>query len=146
MIILLSIILFVLILILGLLGFVIFKNTKEPNTIEIEKPLNVEVCKLLLDKESLEKVNSFIDSMVNDSIHMYQIMEAFTSETYITKEMADEMSLYCFGMTKNKMTNSVKSTIGLFYDISTEEKLDDVLKLRIKLNIVSKMIEQNVAK
>lgn len=146
MIILLSIILFVLILILGLFWFYIFKVLKTKSQVIIEKPLNVDVCKLLLDKESLDNVNNFIDSMVNDSIHMYQIMEAFTTETYITKEMADEMSLYCFGMTKNKMTDSVKSTIGLFYDISTEEKLDNILKLRIKLNIVSKMIEQNVPK
>ena len=81
--------------------------------------------------------------MIKDAIELYSIFNTFNEETYINNEMAEELSNYCLGMVKNKLTDTMKNTIGIVYDISTEKKLDDVIKLRIKLHIINYMVEQN---
>ena len=83
-----------------------------------------------------EKVNSFIDSMVNDSIHMYQIMEAFTSETYITKEMADELDVHI-----NSINNILNKMAEL--NIVVKEKKEGTNRITYRyIRIYDTFVEQ----
>lgn len=115
---------------------------KETNV--IKSNIDTELIKYVLDEDNiLDKINNLIDTMIKDAIELYSIFNIFNEETYINNEMAEELSNYCLGMVKNKLTDTMKNTIGIVYDISTEKKLDDVIKLRIKLHIINYMVEQN---
>lgn len=115
---------------------------KETNV--IKSNIDTELIKYVLDEDNiLDKINNLIDTMIKDAIELYSIFNTFNEETYINNEMAEELSNYCLGMVKNKLTDTMKNTIGIVYDISTEKKLDDVIKLRIKLHIINYMVEQN---
>ena len=88
-------------------------------------------------------VNNMLDNIIKNIIELYLIFNNVSEENYINSETAKELEDYTFGMVKKKLTDSVRDTIGLVYDISTEEKLNSVIKLRIKLHIINFMVEQN---
>lgn len=122
----------------------IIKIIPKKETNVIKSNIDTELIKYVLDEDNiLDKINNLIDTMIKDAIELYSIFNTFNEETYINNEMAEELSNYCLGMVKNKLTDTMKNTIGIVYDISTEKKLDDVIKLRIKLHIINYMVEQN---
>jgi hypothetical protein len=100
--------------------------------------------KIILEDDSFDKVNQLIDSLINDAITMYYILNGVVEESYITEKTTKEIQNYVFGTVKKNMTNGVLATIGLFYKIDKEEDLDELLKLRIKLHLISEITKQNL--
>lgn len=128
---------------IGIITTILIQKTAPKKEITENSGVDVEVTKLILQKDSYENVNNMLDTIIKDAIDMYMILQHVTDDTYLTNKIINEMSAYVYGMTYNKMTPGVLSTLGLFYDVSTDAKLADVLKLRIKLHVVNTVQEQN---
>lgn len=123
---------------------VIMITTKKDKSEMIkEKKYDVDLIKLMLTDNIVDNVNNMLDNIIKEAINLYLIFNSINEETYINNDIAKELEDYTFGMVKNKLTPTVKDTLGLIYDISTKEKLDSVIKLRIKIHVINFMVEQN---
>ncbi len=130
---------------LSIISTIVLVNYKKTEVVlkKIE-PASLDTIKLVLEKNSFDNVNILIDTIIKDAIDMYNILNGVSDETYINTKMTEEMASYVYGMTVKKMTPAVKGAIGLFYKIDTEDELEDLLKLRIKLHLINEIYQQNL--
>lgn len=130
---------------LSIISTIVLVNYKKSEVaLKKVEPASLDTIKLVLEKNSFDNVNILIDTIIKDAIDMYNILSGVSDETYINTKMTEEMASYVYGMTVKKMTPAVKGAIGLFYDIDTDEKLDELLKLRIKLHLINEIYTQNL--
>ena len=114
------------------------KQTKEKPNYDLEK------AKVLLEEKSLDKINDFVDGLIKVAVDRYMIMKVnFNTDAYLNDESQRELSLYALGSVKENMTPAVRELIGLVQDISTEEKLNNYLELRIKMYILAVVVKTN---
>ena len=114
------------------------KQTKEKPNCDLEK------AKVLLEEKSLDKINDFVDGLIKVAVDRYMIMKVnFNTDAYLNDESQRELSLYALGSVKENMTPAVRELIGLVQDISTEEKLNNYLELRIKMYILAVVVKTN---
>lgn len=111
----------------------------------ITKMEDVEKIKILLSsKDTVENIDVIIDNIIKTAADRYMIFNVnYDPDSYLTKENSEEMALYVFGSVKMDLTDTMKSTIGLVHNIDTEEKLDDFLKLRVKMYVLALLIKTN---
>ena len=122
---------------------IISENKKKSTKENKKETIDPAIINTILEDGSLEKVNNLIDSLIKDAINMYYILNGITGETYLTNDKTVELNRYVFGMVKRNMTPTIKETIGLFYDISSPSKLEEIIQLRIKLHIINVTVQQN---
>ena len=114
------------------------------NKIEPVIENNTEKIKILLSENAIEKVDNLVDSLIKNAIDKYMIFNVnFDKEKYLNAGDQEQMTLYVTGMVMNNMTDTVRSTIGLVYDISTEQKLKEFLDIRIKMSLLVVIVNQN---
>ena len=105
---------------------------------------SVEKIKILMEKDSIDKINIFIDALIKNAADKYMILNVgYLEDPYLKSTNIEELTLYVIGMVKQNMTKSVIDTIGLIYDVDTEEKLDKFLELRIKIYVLSLSVKVN---
>lgn len=105
---------------------------------------SVEKIKILMEKDSIDKINIFIDALIKNAADKYMILNVgYQEDPYLKSTNIEELTLYVIGMVKQNMTKSVIDTIGLIYDVDTEEKLDKFLELRIKIYVLSLSVKVN---
>lgn len=98
----------------------------------------------ILRNDYLAKVNKLMDDIITQAADIYQIMQLSQSSTeYINQEEADRMEKYIYGTVKNNMTEYVRNAIESIYVINSEEDLDKVLNLRIKLYMINFLRQYN---
>lgn len=118
------------------------KTIEKPNT-GIE---DVEKIKILIsDEKCIEKINTIINDLIKESVDRYKVLNVnFNGEdAYLPESSVDEMSKYAFGMIRTSITPALRNTIELVYDVSTDEKLDEFLDIRVKLYILREVVETN---
>ena len=117
------------------------KNELMPTT----KMEDVEKIKILLSsKDTVENIDVIIDNIIKTAADRYMIFNVnYDPDSYLTKENSEEMALYVFGSVKMDLTDTMKATIGLVHNIDTEEKLDDFLRLRVKMYVLALLIKTN---
>ena len=120
---------------------IILLNKKDTRTY-IEKKKDIDLT-LLLSDDVYNKCNDFLDSIIRSHINNYKVLTGFTPDSYITTNIKDEMVSYVTEMTKKNMSESIIYLIKTFYLVKTDEDLNKILDLRIKLNILADMVEQN---
>ena len=126
-----------------ILLYLVFLNKPKKQEI-VKKDDNTEKIKLLLENKSLEKINDVVEGIIKESVDRYMILNVnYDTDAYLNEATINELSLYTFGMVKNNMTPAVRELIGLTHDISTEDKLDDLLKLHIKMYILAFVVKTN---
>lgn len=104
---------------------------------------NTEKIKILLEDGSIDKVDNFINKLISNAIDQYMIMRANTKEHYINEKESEAIIRYTYATIKSNMTQNTKDVIGLLYDISTEQKLEDLLMLKIKINVLALLVDNN---
>ena len=125
------------------LGVVITLHfNKEGDNIFTEKR-NIDVTNIILKKESYNDVNALIDAFIKDAIELYRILNVVVEETYLTKDKIKEMEGYVYKTVMSKMTKDIVDTISIFYVIDSDEDLENIIKLRIKLHLIQSAVEQN---
>ena len=128
-----------------IIGFIVFKllNNKDKKEVVV-KPSEIEKIKLLLEDKSLDKINDFIDGLIKEPVDRYMLLNVnWDADAYMNEQLINEMSLYVFGSIKQCMTPTMVEFIGLIHDVSTEDKLDEYLKLRIKMYIIAVVLKTN---
>ena len=127
-------------------GLVVYLLLSRKNKKQVkEKPnYDLEKAKVLLEEKSLDKINDFVDGLIKVAVDRYMIMKVnFNTDAYLNDESQRELSLYALGSVKENMTPAVRELIGLVQDISTEEKLNNYLELRIKMYILAVVVKTN---
>lgn len=120
-------------------------NIKENN--KKEKSISTDTLKLMIENDEftiIEKVDSLVDKIIKNNIDTYMIMNVnFNSEKYINSKEADEMTEYIKSMTKLNMTPEIIELIKLVRVINSENDLDDYLDLKIKIHVISIIVNVN---
>lgn len=122
--------------------FIVPKNSKKRKT-SITKSSPVENIKILIEKDSIENINIFFDNLIREYITRYKILNGFTDESYVTTDMMNELNRYVSGSIMRNMTPSIRSTLGLIYNVSTDKALKETIDIRVKLNVIAEVIDQN---
>lgn len=107
------------------------------------KSTSAENIKILIEKDSIENINIFFDNLIREYITRYKILNGFTDESYVTTDMMSELHQYVRGSIIKNMTPSIRSTLGLIYNVSTDEALKETIGIRVKLNVIAEVIDQN---
>ena len=107
------------------------------------KSTSAENIKSLIEKDSIEDINIFFDNLIREYITRYKILNGFTDESYVTTDMMSELHQYVRGSIIKNMTPSIRSTLGLIYNVSTDEALKETIGIRVKLNVIAEVIDQN---
>lgn len=114
------------------------KETKEKESSKINE------VKILLEDKSLEKIDDVVDGLIKNAVDIYMVLNVnFNTDAYLNDDSIKELTQYAFGMVKRNMTPSVMELIGLTNDISTEEKLNEYLNLKIKMYILAVVVKTN---
>ena len=105
---------------------------------------NTEKIKILLTKDAIDNIDNMIDDIIKRAADRYMILNInFKDLPYVTEKDADELTKYIFGSLKMDMTDTVRETIGILHNVSTEKQLDDFLKLRIKMYVLAIVVKTN---
>lgn len=107
---------------------------------------NTEKIKIILSKDSIENIDNLVDEIIRRSADRYMILKVNYKEKeaqYITEKDADELTKYIYGSIKLDMTDTMRDTIGLVHNISTEKQFDDFFNLRIKLYVLALIVKNN---
>lgn len=105
-----------------------------------------DITELILKQDNyIEKVNELIDSLIRNAGETYVILNPNfnSSDKYITEHESEDMQQYIYIFISGNMTPDIKKIISSVYDISTDDKLKSILKLRIKLYILSLLVNAN---
>ena len=117
------------------------RSKREPDKIIVD---NTDKLNLLMQDKSLERINDIIEGLIKEAVDRYMILNVnFNTIAYINDASVNELELYAFGTVKSNMTPVMKEFIGLVYDISTEEKLDNFIKLRVKMYVLAIVVKTN---
>lgn len=138
---LISLILLVIVKIIEPFFYKIFKYKE--SKIDIKKENNVEKIKILLEDKSIEKIDGFINNLINQAIEQYMIFNMTTKEHYINAKESETVIKYVYGTIKVNMTQNTRDVIGLIYDVSTDQKLENLLMIKIKINVLALLVDNN---
>ena len=131
-------------LFIGLIYIIKSLTTKENDNIVPIDNGSVEKIKILMEKDSIQKIDDLVDALISNAVDKYMILNVnFDREKYLKQEEQEQLSQYVYGMVIKNMTKSVLDTIGLIYDISTDEKLKEFLDIRIKIYVLAIIVNQN---
>lgn len=123
---------------------VIVKGKKE-NQVPIEIPTkNIDSVRLILQDDYYQKVIALIDSFINTAGENYLVFAlSSNSNHYLTEKETEQMMNYIFGMVKKNITQEVKDAISTVYNIESEDNIDELLNIRIKLYIIGFITQYN---
>lgn len=111
----------------------------------VKKEISEERLKLILSNDNIiDKINNIIDKLISDAADMYMILNVnYKQDHYINADETETMKLYIYGTVKKNMTDSIKEMISLIYDISDDKKLEDLLLFRIKIYMISVIVNNH---
>lgn len=107
---------------------------------------NIEVMKLLLEDDIIDKVDNIIDTNIRMASDNYlDLTFGFRNinDSYLTEEMQNEMTEYIYQSVQKNMTKDVVALISLVHKINSEEELEELLRFRIKMFMISLLIKTN---
>lgn len=128
-----------------ILFYILFKELNKPKkSTNKSDDVNIDTIRLLFEKNSIETIDSILDSMITDSANYYKTLVLSQDETqYITPEEIDKMSLYIFGMTMKRMSDNVINCLKLSHKIESQKDLEELIQFRIKLYMIVFASEYN---
>lgn len=105
----------------------------------------METIKLFLEKNDIiGKVDSIVDSFINESANMYRVLSLTKNQNnYIKEHEISEMTNYIFLSVKKNMTTVILTLISLVHVIENDEELDKYLNIRIKLYMINFVTQYN---
>lgn len=105
----------------------------------------LELARLLLSTENcVEKIDNILDIKIKAAADMYNILILSTDENqYINTTQIDEMSNYIEETVFRNFTTSMRIITGLIYDVSTDKKIKDIIKVRTKIYMINFVMEYN---
>ena len=104
-----------------------------------------EVRILLSDDKIVDKINGVLNSLIKDAADRYMLFEVGFNGTdaYIPSKSSDEMEKYIYGTVRSNITSATRDLLGLIYDVSTEEKLNNVIELAVKMYMIDILVKTN---
>lgn len=116
----------------------------------IEKDLDPKLVEVLLKENTIETIDKLIDQCIKDAGDIYNIMILSPNQlvngnsSYITEKEQQEMSEYIYqNLMKTRINSTLKKIIGYTYKVDTEEELESVIRLRIKLYMLNFINQYN---
>jgi hypothetical protein len=105
----------------------------------------LELARLLLSTENcVEKIDNILDIKIKAAADMYNILILSTDENqYINTTQIDEMSNYIEETVFRNFTTSMRIITGLIYDVSSDKKIKDIIKVRTKIYMINFVMEYN---
>ena len=123
----------------------LFKNKNQKEKITSNNTLNTEVAEILLKDNILEKINTIIDSLVQQYTDVYNIMviSNTTQIEYINAKEQENMEKYVTHMVLTSISPDLKNLMGLVYNVQTAEDLKNVVSLRVKMFLINYLVQYN---
>jgi hypothetical protein len=105
----------------------------------------LELARLLLSTDNcVEKIDNILDIKIKAAADMYNILILSTDENqYINTTQIDEMSNYIEETVFRNFTSSMRIITGLIYDVSSDKKIKDIIKVRTKIYMINFVMEYN---
>lgn len=125
---------------------IIRNEIKESNKPPENNKDYTEEIKILLNTDNImDKINMILYEKIKQAADIYMIFNVkFNGEdAYLPQDTIDEMSKYIFGTVKGNMTPAMRELIGLVYDIDTDERLDNLLDINIKMYMLNEIVKTN---
>lgn len=134
---------FILIMTGFITGYILYKLGAK--SVKIEDPKNSgDRLKILLEDNCVDKINSCIDQFIENAANMYTLLKLSQDPNhYITEDMKNEMSNYILASVKKNMTEDVLSLLSMIFVINSDKDIEDYLNIRIKLYILTFMVNYN---
>lgn len=108
--------------------------------------LMIEKMKILLEDQPIDKIDIIIDTNIQNAADHYMdltFMYRKPDDIYITEDMEKEMSEYIFQSVKKDITKPVFELLSLIHCLNTEDDIDELLRFRIKLFMISLLVKTN---
>lgn len=123
--------------------FLTYLFSKETEDVYIDDSLSNNM-KILLKKDSVEKINNILDTHIRNASNNYMSLTVnYNNDIYITDAIQKEMSEYIFLSVKKNMTKTMIDTLSLIYVINAEEDINEILRFRIKLFMITEIVKTN---
>lgn len=113
----------------------------EKNDIDESQSQEIDI---LMQDDSVDKINNILDTHIKNAGNNYiSLTLNYSDELYITEAIEHEMSTYIFQSVKKNITPALIKTLSLIYIINSEDQLDELLKFRIKLYLITEIVRLN---
>ena len=122
------------------------QKDKQPKDTTVDNDIDkLALASLLLSTDNCtEKIDNILDSRIKSAADMYHILILSTDENqYITSTQIQEMSNYIEETVYRNFTQSMKIIIGMIYDVSTNEKIKEIIKVRTKIYMINFVMNYN---
>lgn len=133
------------VIIIQAINIIIMKDEIKNKPTTHKKDHTEDIKILLSDEKIIDKINNILYTMIKDASDRYMILNVNfnADDAYLKQETIEELSKYIFGTVKGNMTPALRGLFGLVYDISTEEKLDSLIDINIKMHILDLIVKTN---
>ena len=120
------------------------KKETEDNTISnMINDISLDEIKYIVEKETVDKINDLINKLISDAADTYRVMSVDSDTESITEKEANEISAYIKYKVSHNMTPTILASISLLYDISTPEKISELLDEKIKIYMIGMIVNRN---
>ena len=107
---------------------------------------DIEVMKFLLQDDIIDKIDRLIDINIEMASNNYLDLTfglRNIDDSYLTEEMQKEMEEYIYQSTMKGMTKEIRELISLVHRIDEEKDLEELIRFRIKMFMISLLIKTN---
>lgn len=139
----------ILLVLIGIVVIIILYNKNKKlstKNIHIPNRTYTEEIKILLNTENvIEKINNLLNDKIKEAADRYMIFNVrFNGEdAYLPQDTVDEMSKYVFGTVRSNITPAMRELIGLIYDVETDERLDSLIDINVKMYMLNEIVKTN---
>ena len=139
-----TILAFIVLIMIVIAILIILKNDSKPEP--LSNRTYTEEIKILLNTENvIEKINNLLNDKIKEAADRYMIFNVrFNGEdAYLPQDTVDEMSKYVFGTVRSNITPAMRELIGLIYDVETDERLDSLIDINVKMYMLNEIVKTN---
>jgi uncharacterized protein YbcI len=126
-----------------LLAITYYVDHSKPKEVPIHVP-DIDKLHILLEDKSIEKINSVIDSYIDEIANTYILMILATDDRqYINTEEQEKMLKYIRYTSLKNLSQDMKDLIGIVYKVESNKDIEEYINLKCKVYMINFIVDFN---
>lgn len=114
------------------------------NVISNPKVADIDRIKILLETDSISKIDGILNTFISNAADIYQILELSQNQKeIITSEDINKMVNYIVASVNKNMTDDTISLLKLIHRLDSPKDINDLIELQTKLYVLKFVVDYN---
>lgn len=114
------------------------------NVISNPKVSDIDRIRILLETDSISKIDGILNTFISNAADIYQILELSQNQKeIITSEDINKMVNYIVASVNKNMTDDTISLLKLIHKLDSPKDINDLIELQTKLYVLKFVVDYN---